>query len=368
MQIEILQENLLRALSRTGRIVSPKPQLPILSSVVINAHDGEVHVISTNMETTEVVTVPAKISEEGGICVSSRLLTELVSSLSPGTVKLMVNEVSLDVSSGRTHATIPGSMESEFPPVVTSTKTSSVSLPKEILLQALKHILFSAATDDGRPLLTGIKIKKQDEDLVFAATDGYRLSVVRLPNPFSEDLDIVVPARALAEVVKISGEEKQLKEIELTQTEEGQLIFGLDTTQVVTRLIAGEYPSYERIIPKTHTTTAKIDKEQFAQAVKSAAIFARDNANIIRLKIEPSTVVVSANTPQVGTNSIEVEASVEGDGGEIAFNSRFLVEFLNNHDGDDVVFEMTGSLNPGVFRSSTDSSSFHVIMPVRVQS
>ena len=120
-------------------------------------------------------------------------------------------------------------------------------------------------------------------------------------------------------------------------------------------------------MPTTHTTRVLLDKERLVRAVKSAAVFAKDNANIVRFRIENQTIMVSANAPSVGENSVEVEAKVDGEGGDIAFNSRFLLEFLNNYNEDELLFEMTGSLNPGVFKPVKDESCLHIIMPVRVQ-
>ncbi len=368
MNVSILQENLLKALTRTGRVLSAKPQLPILNNVLLEAEKGRLNATTTSLDITEQVSVGAKTEKEGGICVSSKLLTELVSSLPREAVHLLASEGSLHVSSGGTTATIPGISSTEFPPVSTSWKLKkAVELDKTTFVRALDSVLFAAASDDGRPLLTGVKIKKQENDMIFAATDGYRLSVNKLDSFIKEPFDMLVPARALSEVVKTSQEEKDVKEVSLTQTEDKQLLLVVGDTSVTTRLIDGEYPSFEKIIPPSFTTRILFEKDQFTRAVKSAAIFARDNSNIVRLTTENQRVVVSANTPQVGENRVLVDAKVDGDGGAIAFNCRYLLDFLNNFTAPEFLFEMTGSLNPGVFKPVKDESFLHVIMPVRVQ-
>lgn len=367
MIVSVLQENILKALTRTSRILSARPQLPILSTALLSASPGQLQVTTTNMETTEVVSVGAKTEKEGSFCVSAKLLTELVSSLRPDTVRLSLEEGALVVSSGKTKATIPGSPAGEFPPVATSPGAAS-PIEKSVISGALARVLFAAAVDDGRPLLTGVVLKKQKEELVIAATDGYRLSVSSVGLRFSQEDNLVVPARALTEVVRVGNEEKDIETISLSKTSDGQLLFTVGNTQITTRLIVGDYPVFEKIIPKTHTTRLIVETEALLRAVKTAAIFARDNANIVKLHVEKGRVVVSANTPQVGEDSVEVDADVEGEGGDIAFNCRFLLEFLNNFAPDRLAFEMTGSLNPGVFKPVEDPSCFHVIMPVRVQS
>jgi DNA polymerase-3 subunit beta len=367
MNIAILQENLLKALTRTGRTVAQKSQLPIMQNVLLSAEDARLKIVAATMETTEVVWVGAKVEGEGGICVSSRLLTDLVMSLPQATIQLTAKEGSLHVRCNGVNATIPGVAAAEFPPVSSLKKKTGVKLDKAVFLGALTGVLFAAATDEGRPLLTGAKITTDGDSALFAATDGYRLSMKKIPSGNLGNLNLVIPARALSEVVKVSQEEKDVGVVEIVQTDEGQMVFLVGDTEIHTRPIAGEYPDIEKIIPARHNTRVLVDTASFLRAVKSASIFARDNANILRLHIENQKMIVSANTPQVGENHVEVEAKVDGDGGDIAFNSRFLLEFLNGFAGEELLFEMTGSLNSGVFKPVKDDSYLHIIMPVRVQ-
>lgn len=367
MNITILQENLLRALSRTSRVVPIKPQLPVVANVLLQTQEGRLKITATNLETTEAVLVGAKVEKEGGVCVSSRLLLELVATLPQSAVRLMVKEGALLVEAEGFRATIPGVATSEFPQIKEGGKAAFTALGKDEFTRAAAQVIFAAATDEGRPLLTGVRVLEKDGETQLAATDGFRLSVKRLSLKTKEPLDLLVPARALSEVVKVSQEEKETKEIKIARPEPAQMAFIVGDTEIRTRLIDGEYPNFEKIIPTKHNTRTLLDKTALLSAVKSAAIFARDNANIVRLHIENQTVTISANTPQVGENSIDVEAKVDGEGGDMAINSRFLLECLSNFPGDELLFEMTGSLNPGVFRPVKDDSYLHIIMPVRVQ-
>jgi DNA polymerase-3 subunit beta len=368
MIINILQENLLRALIKTSRIVPAKPQLPIIQNILLLAKDGMVTITATNLETTEIVSVGAKIEKEGGLCVSSRLLLEFVSSLPQATVTLSVKEGSLLISCGGFRATIPGINPSEFPQMPERIKKGEVIIQKEEIVASVGRILYSAATDEGRPILTGVRVVQKEEETVFATTDGYRLSVKKIILQSKNPLDLLVPARALGEVVKACTEDKESKTISLTKPTDGQISFLTGDTEIRTRLIDGEYPVFEKIIPTKHNTRVLLDKNVLEKAVKAAAVFARDNANIVRFHIENQTVTLSANTPQVGEDEVDVDAKVDGEGGDIAFNSRFLLEFLANYPENELLFEMTGSLNPGVFKAPKDDSYLHIIMPVRVTS
>lgn len=368
MKLSILQENLHRGVSRASRIISTKPQIPILANILLVAKEGGLQIISSSLETTERTTVSAKVDKEGGICVPARVFTELVDSLPQDTVLLEEKEKSLFVSCGGVRATIAGINQGEFPSIIETAGKESTVVEKGVLVRALSLVLFAAATDEGRPLLTGVKLTQKKEKTVLAATDGYRLSVYSLLLGFADKTDAVIPARALSELVRVCQEEKEIKEIEFFPVIDGQICIKVGETEIVTRQVDGQYPNYEKIIPPGHTTSTTTDAQGFLRAVKSASIFARDSANIVRLHINKTTLSVSANAPQVGEGSVEIDVKVEGEGGgDIAFNCRFLADLLAVFPGDEVVLETSGSLGPGVFRSPTDPAFLHIIMPVRVQ-
>ncbi len=366
MKISVLQENLVKAVIRTSRIISNKPSLPILSNILIKATKEGIVVTATSLETTVAVSVGAKVEKQGGICVAAKIFSELVSSLPQEAVTLEEKEGSLRLDCGGVRATVPGLPMAEFPPPGEALGKKETTIEKEALVSLLSLVLFAASSDEGRPLLTGIKIVQKEEGALFAATDGYRLSVCRSEVGLPKNTDVVVPSRALGEVLRVCQEEKEEKQVFLSDAADGQLVVRVGDTTITTRRIDGEYPGFEKIIPSKHTARAALDVASFTKAVKSASIFARDSANIIRLHMAKSSLTVSANTPQVGENTVEVDAKIEGEEGDIAFNSRFLLELLSNFPGEELVFEMNGSLNPGAFLSPKDPSFLHIIMPVRV--
>lgn len=368
MNIKILQENLTKALTKVSRVIPSRPQLPILLNIRITAKNDGIEITGTNMEITEVVWVGGKVEKEGEVCVSARTMFEFVSTLPSETVYLVSKEESLLVSCGGFRAKLPVVPVSEFPPVPGGVEKGHEGIDKKTFEKALTSVLFCAATDEGRPMLTGVKMISTDKGAQMVATDGYRLSVKTVQMDAGALSDVIIPARALSEVVKLGSEEKEEKIISVGKAGETQAGFVVGETTVFTRLLEGEYPDFGRIIPTSHTTRALIEKEPFLRAVRSAAIFARDNANIVRLNLDTQNITVSANALQVGENTVEIEAKIDGEGGEIAFNSRFLVDFLTNFEEDEFLFEMTGSLNSGVFKPVKDDSYLHIIMPVRVSS
>ena len=368
MKISILQTHLLSTLTNVGRIISSRAQLPILQNLLLETKGSVFIVAGTNTETSIVSSNNAKIEKEGGVCVPAKLLIEFITSLPEGIVEMEVKQEALTIASGGFEATIPCVSKEEFPPLPKQDKTKGAEISKETFIQALESVLFAAASDEGRPILTGVKIQKADTDTLFVATDGYRLSLKRVSLSMDENVDITIPARTLSEVVHIGLGNKEDKKIALKKIDEAQLGFIVGATEIYTRILDGEYPNFEKILPKKYITKTVLNKEKFLQAVKSASIFARDNANIIKFIVADGEVTISANAPQVGQNKVTLEAEVDGEGGEISFNSRFVLDFLNHFSEEKLQFEMTGSLNPGSFKSTTDDSYLHIIMPVRANS
>ena len=367
MKTTILQEHLIKLLSRVNKIITPKTHLPVLSTILLETHDGQLKGTATSPESTIIVLANAKVDKEGGVCVPAKTILEFVASLPQDKVVMEEKDGHLTMVCNGYRASIPCMAKEEFPPVVTKGK-HGVKIAKESALDAIRAVSYAAATDEGRPILTGVRITGKDKETTLVATDGYRLSLKTIRTEQNTDLSATIPARALIEAGHIGDEEKEEKTITLSPVVDGQIGIFVADTEIYARALDGEYPNYEKIIPRSFTTSAVVDKEQFLRAVKSASIFARDNANIVKIHFENDEITIAANAPQTGENTVTMGAKTKGDAGDIAFNSRFLLEYLNNLPEDQFVFEMTGSLNPGAFRPVGDESALHIIMPVRVQS
>ncbi|MGB9706481.1 MAG: DNA polymerase III subunit beta [Microgenomates group bacterium] len=374
MKLSVLQENLAKGLSTVSRSVASKAQLPVLGNILLATEKRRLKLSATNLETGINYWLGAKIEKEGAICVPAKILSEFVSFLPPEKIELEVKDNSLNLSCSSHSASFVGLPASEFPPVPTLEDKQTFSFLGEGLLSSISQVVFAAAQDEGRPVLTGVLFQMIQDNLVLVATDGYRLSFKKMGKikeveevkEFKKGL--IIPARTLAEVGKILSEQKQEEQIGLAITpSSNQIIFSTPFCEVVSRLIEGSFPEFEKIIPEKWTTKIVLGKEEFLRAVRMASIFARESANIIKFKIENLKLKISSNAPQVGENLVELEVKQEGDDNNIAFNSRYLLDFLNSVDTEQISFEMTTPLNPGVFRPVGDSSYLHIIMPVRVQ-
>lgn len=370
MHVIVLQENLLTALTHTSRSIAARPQLPVLSHFLLASDKGRLRIAATNLEIGIQLWVGAKIDEEGAITVPARSLTEFVASLPPANVVITVQENQLTLECERHRADFTGLSASEFPSLPSVSTAKSLSLPTNLFDQLIKKVAFAAASDDARPVLTGILLRPLKEGFQVVATDGYRLSVERLAIsiPHFPDNGLLIPSRALTEVAKVFSETSTEKIALALPDRANQLIFTGTEAEVTTRLLEGDFPAFEKIIPVSVTTKITFDREEMLRSVRLSSIFARDEANIIKFKISRhGGIKISAEAKQLGSSESEMEVKMTGEENQIAFNSRYLVDFLNSTTTEEVVLEMTTPLAPGVFRPVGDDNYFHLIMPVRVQ-
>lgn len=384
MKLELLQENLNHALSLVTRIISTKPQMPILSHVLLKAAKGKLTLTASNLETSLITEVGAKVIEEGEFTLPGRTLAEIISSLSAEKVTLELNEGIVGVKSGSFKALINGIAASEFPKVGQDSLTGSENLweiDTRKFVQAVSQAVFATASDESRAVLTGILFKTEGETLTLAATDGFRLSVVKLSKQGKTGKEpkanLIIPAKSLSEVIRILSEEKSEqgkaetgKKVKLHILEEtSQVFFDLGETKIYSRLIAGTFPDFEKIIPSSSGLSLSLSVDEFSKAIRLASIFARESANIVKLKAADGKLKISANAPQVGENESEVDVKIEGKEEEftIAFNYRYLQDYLGSLTGSDITVGFTGPTAPGVFQTAGSPNFLHIIMPVRVQ-
>ncbi len=364
MKVNVLAENLNRAMSITSRVVASRAQLPILSNVLLRATKEGLQVLATDLEIGVRLWVGAKVEEEGEICISARVLAEFVGTLSSGVIEMAIEKENLVLKVEGSTARLPGVDGGEFPAIPSSKSKVDLELPIERLVEIVNTVSFAAARDDSRPIFTGILWKLEAGKLTLAATDGYRLSVDELKVETDKTEAFVLPVRALQEVVK--GVEKGEKKVGLyVDLEKQQVIFKAGGTEWVSRLLSGEFPPYNQILPSGFVTKMTVGRLELGEAVKRALIFAKESANIVKLSIGEGKLVVSANGA-AGGGETTMEVEMEGESETVAFNGRYVVDYLNVAESEDVVFESAGPLKAGLFKMP-GKKLLHVIMPVRVQ-
>ncbi len=371
MKLIVLQENLTKAVTQASRFTSIRPQLPILGNILLKATKTKLTIASTNLEISVLTQIGAKIEEEGEISIPSKTISELVSNLPKEQITLESEKEQLKIKTSGFSSNVLGMDATDFPKIP-GNLTKPFNLPKKEILESLSQVTFATSIDETRPILTGVLMIFDKKSVTLVATDGFRLSQKRiLLNTQKGELKtkkVVVPKGILGEIGRSLEEAAELQ-LEI-QDKEKQIIFGLGDVVLSSRLLEGDYPDFEKIIPKSSSITVRLDKEDFLRAVKLASIFAREAANIVKLKLSKDSVKILAESGSSGNQETDVEAKIEGEtkGFEIAFNYRFLEEFLHSVAGEEVKMEFTTTDKAGIFTDSADPNYLHLIMPVRVQS
>ena len=374
MKLSCLQENLNRGLGIIGRAVASRTTLPITQNVLISTDESQLKLAATNLEIAISCWIGAKIEGEGSITIPARVLTEFVGSLPSDIISLNLKHHTLELKCGRYEARINGLDAADFPPIPQVGDCFNTKVKAEDLKQAISQVAFAAATEESRPVLTGVQTEFEGSKLTMAAADGFRLAVHRttLAEPVKEKVAMIIPAKAYHELNRLMGSEDQ--EIEITlNAQKSQVLFKLKGIEMVSQLIQGAFPNYSQLIPQTYGTKARIDVAEFLRAIKMAAIFARDGSGIARVIVTPGATVeagkitISARADEIGDNVGEIDALVDGEAAKIAFNARYLADVLSVVKQAQVSLEVTTPSNPGVIRPVGVDNYDHVVMPMFVQ-
>ncbi|HOG45523.1 MAG TPA: DNA polymerase III subunit beta [Anaerolineae bacterium] len=376
MRVSCLQENLAKGLSIVGRAVATRSTLPVLSNVLLATDSSRLKLSATNLELGINCWIGAKVEQDGAITVPARLLMDFVNSLPPDRIdmELQTRTQTLTLRCGRYEASIKGIDAQEFPIVSAGDEDHAVAVDAQTLREMIGQVSIAAATDETRPVLTGVLTDLTADGIVMVAADGYRLSLRRadIPAPGDAEAQVIIPARALQELGRISAEEQEPVRLIVSQSR-SQAFFRLSSIDLITQLIDGSFPDYKQILPRSHNTRTVLNTAEFQKAVRLATLFARDNNNIVRLRIEPAgdlapgKVVISATSSELGSNVGELEATIEGPALEIALNGRFLTEVLAVIDSAEVALETSTPLSPGVLRPVGGEDFLHVIMPMHLK-
>ena len=384
MRLSCLQENLSKGLAVVGRAVATRTTLPITQNVLLSTDQSMLKLSATNLEIAITTWIGAMVEEEGSITVPARLLTEFVASLPAERIDMVMTPQPrvLQLTCARSEARINGTDAEEFPPIPTIEEGLAAKIDPQVFKTAINQVAFAAATEESRPVLTGVKLELEGDQFNMAAADGFRLALHRgrLVEPVEEPMSIILPARTLNEINRLLGDQDGPVEMTMTPAK-GQLLFHLRSIEVVSQLIQGTFPVYSQLIPQSYQTRTVFDLQDFLRAARTAAIFARDGSGIVRLQMIPASgdpspsdagtrpgkVIISARAEEIGDNQDEIEIAIQGEESKIAFNSKYLLDVLSVMERGEAVLETTTPSSPGVFKLTGSDSYVHVVMPMFVQ-
>jgi DNA polymerase III subunit beta len=374
MKVSVSQQQLAQGLGIVSRAVSPRSTLPVLANVLLATDEGRLRLAATNLELGISCWIGAQIQEEGSITVPARLLADLVGTLPNDTVQLSVNlsTCTLAVHCNSSDSEIKGIDAQEFPPMPATDISEGVKIKVSDFKEMIQQVSFAASTDEARPVLQGVQITFTGNDLAMAATDGFRISVrkIAVDEPTRKPLNLIVPARALNELARIAVDGENMLSM-IIPSGRGQVVFRLDSAELVSQLIDGNFPDYKVLLPRSFKSHTIISTAALLKACRQAEIIARNGNKVVRLNLQPNPdrpgqVEISAQSEDTGSNETVIDANIDGPGMILAFNVHFLREVLEVIKTPNLALETNDHKSPARVQPVGDESFLHVIMPMHL--
>lgn len=373
MQFSCNQETFAKYLNIVSRIVSSKPGLPILSNVYFESNKGKLIMKSTDLELSLITWIGADIETEGKITAPAKQLAEFINNIPEEKVDVKVDKQNFNISTSNNEASFNTMPSDDFPNIPNIKEDDLLfRINKADLATAVNRVSFASATDDIKPVLTGVKVEVDGETVSFVATDGLRLSKqsMHIEKGLSKK-DFLVPVRALQELYHIVTDfdsEDDFVSVYLLE-DRNQVLFRFADIDLISRLIDGEFPEYKQIIPTGYKTKCNINRDDFLNSLKIINIIARSvlgNKMILDIYSKDDNIILSATQTDLGKNQSKFDCKVEGDDLKIAFSAKLLSDVLNHVDSGDIVFECSEAVRPGVFKIEGDDSFVHLVMPMMI--
>ncbi|MBU1017878.1 DNA polymerase III subunit beta [Patescibacteria group bacterium] len=367
MRLTCSQKDFSTALSITNKAVGVNNTLPVLNNVLMKAEGKKLYFTTTDLEIAISYWIEADIQNEGEITIPSKLLTNYVNYLKDDKVDVSVEEGdSVMVKTDDSKTKIKGIPANEFPAIPAVEKEGALSVSVKDFTLAINQVAFAAAINTTRPILTGVYFNVTKDELKMVATDSYRLAEKTIKaSDIIGDISCIVPVKTILELGTILSSLKKDDKVEIIISK-NQIFFSFNKTKITSRLIEGQFPNYQQVIPKDSKTKITLNAPELSLVLKRINLFAKENNNKILLKVDPSSVMVTTDTTQYGVGEVEIKTKVEGGKNEIALNSQFLLEVLGNIGASEVVIELGEKTSPAIVRTSGKDDYIHIIMPLKI--
>lgn len=360
MQITILKEDLQKAISIASRFVAARPTIPILSHLLLEAKSGQLRIASTNLEVGISISIGANVAQEGRTTVPAKAINDIVSSLPRAKIELELKEEMIHLTTGGYSITLASSPANDMPPIPDMVE-GGIILKTDVFQKVAQKVSFVSG-GEGRPEYSGILFLRKGENIEVVGTDGVRLSKVTVGGSLGEVDKILIPASVVSEMSKIfeAGVIKVL-----VDPEKSQILFGAENRVLTAQLLAYNFPDFEKIIPSGWQTRVTLEKRELLDAIQIASVVSQDYK--VEFNISGGSLSLSSSNPQLGSQTSRLDAKIEGDDIIIAFNCKFVRDFLGSIGGDEVTIDLNSATSPGVFRDLQDEDFLHLIMPIRAQ-
>jgi|DewCreStandDraft_2_1066082.scaffolds.fasta_scaffold00219_31 DNA polymerase-3 subunit beta len=367
MRVRSTQKDLEWGTHLVSRAISARSSMPILGTILLETLAEGLKLIATDLELAIQVTVPAVVEEGGALALPARLLVEILDNLPSDEVEIRseMGTTQAEIVCRRSSFEVMGMAPEDFPSIPDVEGKPICRLPAELLRAMIRQTIFACSTDETRPHLTGVNFVVSGLDARMVATDGGRLALRKttLHEVPEGTLNVILPQKAMHELIRALGGVAGDVEVAMAG---GQVAFLLPRVRILTRTIAGTFPNYEQIIPQEYKQRIRVATEDFLAAVRRASITAKDSSNVVQIHTVQNTMIVTSNTPEVGRAREEVEVETSGEPIQVAFNARYLLDALSIMPSDQVYFDLTGPLSPGVLRPVDSQDYLYILAPVRI--
>lgn len=366
MQFTVLQNNLHNGLNIVSRAVNPRAAMPILSNILLKADKGQLKLTASDLQITISAWVGAKVDSSGEITVPARLLIDFVNQLSDEKINMNLDGSSLLVNTEKADATFSCIPANEFPDLELSESGIKVTLKADVAAKAIQEVQFAAATDDSRPVLAGIYCRLNKDNLILACTDGYRMAEYKMDVSLDlkEEVKCIIPAKALSDIVKAFSAKAETIDL-IINSESNIVTVKVEDMEAQLRMIDGEYPDYEAIIPDDFETEVRVARSELLNGIRLASVFAKDSGNSIKILAGEKGLEVKSQPSETGSNSTKLTGEIDGEDIEIAFNAKYLLDFLSNIEESEIIFKALDPLKPGLFKVSGQDNYFFLAMPMK---
>ena len=374
MNVICSKENLKRNLDNALRIVKYNSTLPILNNFLLSTEKGMLKISSTDLEIGFTSLVPSKILRDGSITVPAQLLSQFVNNLPNKNINLEVKDLKLYLSCDNIRASINGLSAEDFPIIPKVKNDSFLTINSKVFKNSLNCVINSSAISDARPEIASIYVKISPDQIKFIATDSFRLAhktifvlsqdlKEKIKINFEKSRNIIIPLRTGGELLRILGDQNDNIKIIIDQN---QILFDLDNTQLVSRLVEGNYPDYEAIIPKSSETKCYLSKNDLEESIKLAGCFSSKLNDItIKTNSGKSQMEIFSDNNEYGNHHAKIDSEVKGKDVAIVFNWRYFLDGLKNIDDDELILEFNGDQKPAVIKSAKNNDFFYILMPIR---
>ncbi len=364
MNIICSKQKLQEGISIVTKAITGKTTMPVLEGIYIKATKEGLTLIGSDIDVSIETKVEADVIQEGSIVIDSRIFSEIIRKLPNSEVKIEISENDLiQITCEKSVFNLVFMNSSDYPSLPSINEDISVEVPQNLLKNMIKGTSFAIAQDETRPILQGILFEVKNRELNLVALDGYRLAVRNELLDVDNNIEVVIPGKTLNEVSKILEDNNDIVKITFTNN---HILFNINNTKIISRLLDGKFVNYISLLPQEYKLLVNVKKQELQQGIERASLMAKDgNSNLIRLDVQEDILVITSNS-QLGKVREEVNINLQGEGVQIAFNSRYLLDVLKNMEDDDVVIEMTSSVSPCVIKGRNSNSSKYLVLPVRL--